>query len=137
MAREPHIQRRLPTVISARDIPPSIVIPAMIDIQESFVFRPGEKRTVWFRYRAGVPQSTAFMVEWFRSENDSKSLLNPLSEIRYVLPSLRITPETPEPDTGYWQFGEVFVEVSDTYEDGRMLFGALIIDQPVEDDDNP
>ena len=103
---------------------------ACIDIDEPIWARAGETRNVLFRYRAGIPQSTKFYIWWFFIEEDAEDLQNRLDPNVYDLPITDIDPPTPGPDTGDWQSGVVTVTVPQSYSEGFILFGAMVIDQP-------
>lgn len=110
--------------------PPPEYILACIDITEPLYGNPGEVKVVPYRYRAGYPKAVAFFIEWFFTQEDADALLNPLDRDIYALPTTAITPATPEPDTGEWQWGSVRLEIPETYQIGYQLYGAMIIEQP-------
>ena len=103
-------------------------IQACIDIEEPLTLRAGETRDVTFRYRAGVPRSTGFDLQWFATEADAEQLRNPLDSSLVVLPLTSITPSAPVADSGTLQVGIATIRAPQ--EMGAIYNGAIIIHQP-------
>lgn len=102
-------------------------VEAKIDIQEPLQISPGERKTVPFSYRTGVPQSTAFSLTWHEDEADAELLINMLQDT--LLPTFTINPPYPRRETGGMQRGEV-VLVAPREMAYEVLWGALTIYQP-------
>lgn len=111
--------------------PPSVMatsgIPAWVDIQEPLFIQPGETKVVEFRYRSGVPRSTAFGITWHATEADADAGLNQLQD--EPLPSFTILPQAPRADTGSAQAGTVTLVAPETMRSG-IIWGSMAIYQP-------
>lgn len=104
---------------------------ACIDIDEPIVAKRGIPKDVLFRYRAGVPHSTAFDIWWFFTAENAEALENRLDPAVHIhLPTTEIDPPVPQLDTGDWQGGVVTLTVPEHYADDFILYGAMIIYQP-------
>lgn len=102
-------------------------VPPQIDIQEPLSIRPGETKTVSFRYRSGVPQGTAFGITWHATELDADAGINILQDM--LLPSFEIFPPSPRRDTGEMQAGTVRLS-ADRRIPIEILYGSMAIYQP-------
>lgn len=100
---------------------------AKMDIDEPITMRRGETKDVEFRYRSGVPRSTAFGLTWHASELDAEAGLYALQD--EPLPSIVITPLYPREDTGALQLGTVTLEAPNNMRFG-IVWGNMSIYQP-------
>lgn len=86
-------------------------IPAFVDIEEPLTIERGERKTVTFQYRSGVPQATAFGITWHETEADAVALRNILQD--EPVPWFEISPQTPNRDTGELETGSVELRAPD------------------------
>lgn len=104
----------------------SSTIAATIDIDEPLFIQVGETKTVQFRYRSGVPSSTAFGITWYATEEDADLLQNALQD--EPLPGFTIDPPYPRADTGAQQRGTVTL-VAPSNMRGGFIYGSMAIYQ--------
>ena len=86
----------LRAVIPLRVVLPDVLIDASIDIMEPLFFGSGEERDVQFKYRSGIPASTAFGMIWFPNEQDLIFDRNELTGLE--APSYSFSPASPASD---------------------------------------
>ena len=101
-------------------------VEASIDIDEPLTIRAGQTIRVRFRYRAGVPNSTAFGLTWYATEDDANLLQNALQD--EPLPAFLIDPPYPRRDTGALQSGTVTLTAPQNMRAG-IIWGVMAIYQ--------
>lgn len=105
----------------------SAFIRAVIDIDEPLTIERGQTKLVNFRYRAGVPRSTAFSISWHETEEDADNLVNALQD--EPLPLFNINPPSPAIDSGILVNGTVRFQAPNDMRLG-IVYGAMVIYQP-------
>ena len=105
---------------------------ACIDIMEPLTIGSGQREDIVFRYLTGIPEATAFGMEWYANEVDPALNRPPLTLRDKLIPTQTFSPAEPQPNTGDFQDGIVSIQAPTLHEvpDGmERFYGRIIIYQ--------
>ena len=105
---------------------------ACIDIMEPLTIGSGQREDVSFQYITGIPEASAFGMEWYANETDPALNRPPLTLRDKPIPTQTSSPAEPQPNTGDFQDGIVSIQAPDiSYDDDgfERFYGRIIIYQ--------
>ena len=99
---------------------------------EPLTIGSGQREDVSFKYLTGIPEATAFGMEWYANETDPALKRPPLTLRDMPIPTQTFSPAEPQPNTGDFQDGIVSIQAPDiSYDDDgfERFYGRIIIYQ--------